>query len=233
MTIHRRTIVLGLPTMAGLMLTGCQGDDGSPSSSANSASLNGHANAQAVATSGVSGSVHVSQSAGLVTTGVFPTTASNITPSSSLYQACFNGRELLILLRDSASTSSAGTSIRTIALKLVTSSSTGWQPSTTTTFDMTPGSSNNGSEGFIYHNPDYASSTPASAKYAYQMNKGQIIVSTGATLDYVTLEFSANTTWVSAIPVTGFSSNSATGYVYIPLSAVVTLKARQETEATV
>jgi hypothetical protein len=231
MSIDRRTVVLGLPTLAGLMLTGCQGD-GDPSPAG--ASANGREGAQAVAGTGVSGSIYVSQVYGF-TVGAFPTSATNIWPSTTIYQACFNGRELLVLLRDAAS-GTGGTAIRTIALKLVTNVASGWAPNSTLTIDMASSASNNyGSEGFIYHNPDYTSATPASAKYAYQMNAGQIIVSTGSTLDLVTIEFSANASLVKAVPMSSYSANSATGYIYIPSvnNRIVTLKARQEVEATV
>ncbi len=233
MTINRRTIVLGLPTLAGLMLTGCQGDEGtSPSGSATP--QDGHASAQAAAGTSVSGAIYVSQTNGF-TVGAFPTYGTNISPNNTLYQACFNKQELLVLLRDSAVVSGR-TAARTIALKLLTGDGTDWAPNTTRTIDMASGSSN-GSEGFIYHNPDYAATTPDSAKYAYQMSQGQIIVSTGSTLNLVTIEFSANLTQIRAVPVSSYSSNSATGYVLIPTypngNRTVTLNARKEDEATV
>lgn len=231
MSIDRRTIVLGLPALASVMLMGCQTEDGAPDS-APATGMDGHAAAQAVATNVASGLVRISDLY-IVRVGDFPSTSTKLAPSSALYQACINDKELHVVFGDSASVSGVGASSRAIVLKLLNPA--GWKASTSLSINMNASASNNyGSQGFIYHNPDYTASAPAVSRYAYQMSQGTINVTCNAS-GQVTLEFSANNDMVKATPVAGgFLANAATGYIYIPLvdSRTVTLNTITELEAT-
>ena len=228
MTINRRTIVLGIPTLTGAMLTGC-GPEGDPSSSAAQDPGSARATAQSIGTNVATGSVRISAVYG-GTVGAFPTSQTAIVPSGTTYQACVNGNELHVILGDNVSGAS-----RTIVLKLVNPS--GWAPVSGTTstvlsinMDQTT-STNYGSEGFFYNNPDLTSTAPTTSRYAYKVNAGQINVTYNGS-NQVVIAFSPSlSTLVKATPVTSSTANAATGYVYIPaVGYSVMLNTTVETE---
>lgn len=230
MTIRRRTVVLGLPTLAGMLLSGCGGGEDATTQSQSLGGLE-RASAQSVTT----GSLKISILNGIASTGgTFPSTGTSLAPNEGLIQACVNAQELNVILKDVT-----GSFARALSLKLIRTS--GWAVTGNTTIiqsiNMTPGATDyNGSEGYIFHHPDQLTPPTTSNKwYGYKITSGRLTAT--VTSSTVKLVFSPNITndLVRATPAgPGFASrpNDATGYVFIPYNDTVTVRVANETEAS-
>ena len=238
MTIQRRTVVLGIPTLVGAVLAGC-GPDGESSLGSTSAANAGRITAQSISTNVASGSVRISSVYGF-TVGAFPTNSTVMVPSGTLYQACVNGSELHVVLSHAASGA-----IRSIVLKLIytfTDPNTGitrirdWPTDgSTASIVMDPTDPTNlGSEGYFYNNPDVTSTSPTTSNYAYKINAGQINVTLNGSNQVVIAFSPSGSTLVKATPLTSFTQNAAWGYVYIPaLGYSVSLNTEVKPETSV
>lgn len=178
MSIHRRTVILGLPFAASALLTACGGSEDQSDAQGNlSANDTGRASAQAVGSAATSGSLTVNH----VVSGSWPTELTPMKPTDTLVQAVLNGNDMHISINHVS-----GTATRTVSVVLRKTSA--WADNMAYAFAVT-GGPHGTVEGLFTH---FSATSSTATKMFYKIASGGITATKSG--DFVTLVFSPSST---------------------------------------